>query len=172
MLRTPQKVPTWSVSWPNDPARPCDDDDDDDYDGDGDDLVAGTSFLTPISIPAHNESNPTQAQADSAQLRRLFWHFYQLGLSPFCFSFFGADGGYHGHLLIWFGPDVYSFFPLKHYCGVLRFQQTVCANAEKDASQNTKIVRIHLTFAMLLFWHVWSQIGDILLETKCLGQNC
>ena len=44
----------------------------------------------------------------------------------------------------------------------------ILTNAEKDASQNTKIVRIHLTFAMLLFWHVWSQIGDILLGTNAL----
>ena len=36
-LRTPQKVPAWSVSWPHDPAS---DDDDDDCGGD-DDLVDG-----------------------------------------------------------------------------------------------------------------------------------
>ena len=41
-------------------------------DDDGDDIVAGTPFLTRISIPAHNESNPTQAHADPAQLLRLF----------------------------------------------------------------------------------------------------
>ena len=73
---TPLRQPLCIQCFPQDHDDDDDDDHDDGHDDDDDDdgenIVAGTPFLTRISIPAHNESNPTQAHADSAQLLRLF----------------------------------------------------------------------------------------------------